>query len=139
MKELFTLCLFTMTIFIKKKKIWKIRSLYPGPLIELKNVILSKIFSPGPGSRWDIYFNHERFLELYPCLYPVQFPNYLGAVPGTGRKTLRYVLRFFSPKNTENDLYISKIKRTKVLTLSFVKQSGFPKFVLKGFKRSLGV
>ena len=37
----------------------------------------------------EIYFKQQGFLELYPCLYPVQLPNYLGAVPGTGRKTLR--------------------------------------------------
>ena len=62
-----------------------------GPLTELKSVIFRKIFPPGPGSRLEIYCNHESFLELYPCLYSVQLPNYLGAVPGTGRKTLRYM------------------------------------------------
>ena len=33
----------------------------------------------------------QRFLELYPYLYPVQLPNYLGAVPGARCKTLRYI------------------------------------------------
>ena len=62
-----------------------------GPLIKLKSVIFRKISPPGPGSRRKIHFKQQRFLELYPYLYPVQIPNYFGAVPGTGRKNLRYV------------------------------------------------
>ena len=51
---IYIMFIYKVTIFIKKKKIWKIRSLYPGPLIELKNVILRKNFPPGPGS--EIHF-----------------------------------------------------------------------------------
>ena len=52
-----------------------------------KALFLGNSSQPWPGSRRKIYFKQQRFLELYPYLYPVQIPNYLGAVLGTGLKT----------------------------------------------------
>ena len=98
-----------------------------GPLIELKSVIFRKISPPGPGSRRKIYFKQQRFLELYPYLYPVQLPNYLRAVPGTGRKTLRYISQTWaaghkvkSSQSHDFDFSYSKNK-SQVKSLTFFK------------------
>jgi hypothetical protein len=48
------------------------------PLIELKSVISEKIFPPRSGSRLNIYFNQQRFLQVCPYPYQVQLPNYLA-------------------------------------------------------------
>ena len=65
------------------------------PLIELKSVILRKIFPPGPA------------VPRHP--YPVQLSNYLGAVPGTGRKTLRYLKEKTHDPNLFSDLLKNEI------------------------------
>ncbi len=77
-----------VTIFVKKKEENMKNSIFPDPLIELKNVIFRKISPPRPESRRKIYFNKQRFLELYPYRTRYSFRIFLGAVPGTGRKTL---------------------------------------------------
>ena len=41
---------------------------------------------PDPGEK--IYFTHQKILELYPCLYPVQVQSFFGLGPKTDLKGL---------------------------------------------------
>jgi hypothetical protein len=46
----------------------------------------------GPAKKFVFFFENKKntnSIEIF--FWGVQLPNYLGAVPGTGRKTLRYI------------------------------------------------